>query len=264
VPLLVLKLTLTPLVIGASAFVARRWGPAVSGWVVALPLTSGPVALYLALEHGPRFAADAGIGSLVGGVGQCAFAVAYAGFAARGRGPAMASAALAFVAATGLLDGLGVRSLPVVLPLLAVAVTIALWRLPAGRVVPLAAPTPVWDLPLRIAIGTGLVLAITAAAPIVGPTVSGILVAYPVVFSILIAFTHGQRGQRAALTAARGLVTGIVGFGAFFAILVVTLGESSVQSAVGIGGAFAVALAAVLVVQAFSFRVLHAAPVVTA
>lgn len=263
-PLLVLKLTLTPLIIGGSAFVARRWGPALSGWVVALPLTSGPVALYLALEHGPRFAADAGIGSLVGGVGQCAFAIGYGAFAARGWRPAMAAAALGFIAATASLDALGVRSLPILVPLLALAVSTALWRLPTGRVVPLAAPTPVWDLPLRMAIGTALVLAITAAAPIVGATVSGILVAYPVVFSILIAFTHGQRGQRAALTAARGLVTGIVGFGAFFAILVVALGEPSVQSVVGIGGAFIVAIAAVLVVQALSFRALHAAPVVTA
>lgn len=260
--LLLLKLTLTPLVIGGATLVARRWGPALGGWVVALPLTSGPVALYLALEHGPRFASDVALGSLTGGVGQCAFALAYARLAPRGWGGAIVAAGVSFAAATVAIELLGIRSLPLLAPLLAISVTLALRGLPAGRSAPLAAATPPWDLPVRILVGTAIVLAITAAAPVVGPTVSGVLVAYPVVFSILVSFTHLRRGPRAAVSAARGLVTGIVGYGAFFAILVVALGTPSLEAVVGIGGAFAGAIVAVLVVQAFSYRSLHAAPVV--
>jgi hypothetical protein len=44
-----IKLILTPLAITAIALAGRRWGPAVGGWIAGLPLTSGPVSLYLAL-----------------------------------------------------------------------------------------------------------------------------------------------------------------------------------------------------------------------
>ena len=42
-PVLALKLILTPLLIGGASLAARRWGPAIGGWLVSLPLTSGPV-----------------------------------------------------------------------------------------------------------------------------------------------------------------------------------------------------------------------------
>jgi hypothetical protein len=57
VALLLLKLNLTPILIGIRSMAARRRGPSVGGWLVAMPLTSGPVALYIALDHGNAFAA---------------------------------------------------------------------------------------------------------------------------------------------------------------------------------------------------------------
>ena len=41
----VLKLVLTPTLIGAASLAGRRWGPAVSGWLVGFPFTSAPIAL---------------------------------------------------------------------------------------------------------------------------------------------------------------------------------------------------------------------------
>ena len=65
--LLWIKLILTPLAITAIALAGRRWGPAVGGWIAGLPLTSGPVSLYLALEQGKTFAATAAVNSLASG-----------------------------------------------------------------------------------------------------------------------------------------------------------------------------------------------------
>ncbi|HEV2236287.1 MAG TPA: hypothetical protein VGR57_06455, partial [Ktedonobacterales bacterium] len=75
---LALKLILTPTLIGAVTLVGRRWGPGVSGWLIGLPLTSGPVALFLALDHGAGFAEDAARGILAGVVAGIAFTLAYA------------------------------------------------------------------------------------------------------------------------------------------------------------------------------------------
>ena len=57
--MLAYKLLLTPLLIGAVSLAGRRWGPSVSGWLVGLPLSSGPVVFFFALEQGNRFASTA-------------------------------------------------------------------------------------------------------------------------------------------------------------------------------------------------------------
>lgn len=97
-PLLLLKLTLTPLVVGGASIAARRWGPAIGGWIVALPLTSGPILFFLALDQGPAFAADAAVGTLLGLGAICGFSVGYLVASRRGPGPAMVAASLGFVA----------------------------------------------------------------------------------------------------------------------------------------------------------------------
>ncbi len=44
------KLVASPLLIWAASLVGRRWGQAVAGWLVGLPLTSGPVARIQAVD----------------------------------------------------------------------------------------------------------------------------------------------------------------------------------------------------------------------
>src|SRR5438132_11180825 len=77
---LLAKVVLTPLLIAAATLAGRRWGPAVGGWLAGLPLTSGPVSVFLALEQGPGFAARAAVGTLAGLVVVACFCVVYARF----------------------------------------------------------------------------------------------------------------------------------------------------------------------------------------
>jgi len=44
---LVFKIVTSPLLIQVASLAGRRWGPAVGGWFVGLPLTSGPIAFFL-------------------------------------------------------------------------------------------------------------------------------------------------------------------------------------------------------------------------
>jgi hypothetical protein len=76
--ILAFKLILTPLLIAAASLAQRRWGGVVGGVIAGLPLTSAPVSAFLAIEHGPQFAARAATGTLLGVTAMSAFCVGYA------------------------------------------------------------------------------------------------------------------------------------------------------------------------------------------
>jgi hypothetical protein len=91
-PSLALKLLITPLLIAAASLAGRRWGHHVGGWLVAMPLTSGPVAFFLATDHGIPFAAHATVGMLAGTASQVAFALTYRATSRRGWLPPLLAA----------------------------------------------------------------------------------------------------------------------------------------------------------------------------
>jgi hypothetical protein len=53
------KLALVPFFILALSLAGRRWGTAVSGWLVALPVVAGPIVFFIGMEQGEAFAAGA-------------------------------------------------------------------------------------------------------------------------------------------------------------------------------------------------------------
>src|SRR5216683_172577 len=85
--ILVLKLVATPLLIGIASLAGRRWGETISGWFIGLPLTSGPVCFFLAVEQGTGFAAAAARGCLAGAAAEAGFCLAYAVAAQTGGWP---------------------------------------------------------------------------------------------------------------------------------------------------------------------------------
>ena len=70
---LALKLVLTPILVGAASLAGRRWGAAVGGWLVGIPFTSAPIAFFLAVDFGQKFAAPAAAGIMDGTASQAAF-----------------------------------------------------------------------------------------------------------------------------------------------------------------------------------------------
>jgi len=244
---LTLKLALPPALIAGASVAGRRWGPGFSGWVVALPLVSGPIVFFLALDQGTSFAAAAAHGSLMGAAGQAAFCVAYGWSGRLGRWPAaLALGAVGFaVGALALGTAARLPLAPLVL-ILAGCVALALAAMPA----PAAGGTPAslgrWDIPCRMATGTIAVVALTRAAPLLGPRYSGVLAAFPVVTSLLAVFAQRAQGSHQANAVLRGLLLGMFSFVAFYAVL-----EISVERA-GIAVGFAAASAAALAVQALT------------
>jgi hypothetical protein len=216
---LALKLILTPLLIALATLAGRRWGPGVSGWLVGLPLTSGPISFILAWQDGLPFAAHAAVGTLGGLSSVCFFCLAYALAASRFAWATAACLAIAVFLLSALLWN--VLSLPL-LPTIAIlaAVIAGTWALMPRHAAAGAAPDrPRWDLPLRMAVATGFVLALTAASSALGPRLSGLLSPLPIFGVVLAAFTHRMAGADAAARVMRGMVIGSVAFAGFFVVV---------------------------------------------
>ena len=253
VPILALKLVLTPILIGGASLAARRWGPAIGGWLVSLPLTSGPVTFFLTLDRGTTFAATSAVGSLVGLMAIAGFTLAFAAGLTRAGPRAGILLAIAAFATIAVLVQPFLDAPPWVLFVVVVgSLGAALRLLPPSGARRAAAEHPLWDLPARVAIGTGLVVGITTVAPFLGPHTSGVVATFPVYVSILTLFTHRLEGLPGALDVLRGLLVGLFGTAAFLLVLSVGLAPA------GIGPAFVLAMALTLVIQAVALRSVRA------
>jgi hypothetical protein len=246
--ILAAKLVLTPALIAVASLIGRRFGPSISGWLVGLPFTSGPVSLFLALEQGTGFAAAAAAGSIAGVAASAVFAVAYARIARRsGWRASIVVASLAFAVAVIVLHAM---PLGTDFPLLALyagsvaAALIGIRLIPPPAALEAAPEPPRWDLPVRMTVATALVVVITGAAPLLGPQLSGLLTTYPVYAGVLAVFAHAQRGGVAAAQVVRGLCYGIIAFATFF------LAIGALVDRAGLLPAFAAAAAGALIVQA--------------
>ncbi|MEA2661355.1 MAG: hypothetical protein QOH08_927, partial [Chloroflexota bacterium] len=221
-----------------------------SGWLVGLPFTSGPITLFLYLDHGAGFAANAGLGSMVGVLATTAFAVEFSAIAKRG-GRIVASFVAGLLAFA--LIGAAAQEIAIApLPLYAISAVVLLIAI---RLVPDPGPTasvplPRWDLPARMILATALVLAITGAAETLGPRLAGLLATIPLYASILAGFGFQLVGPAAAIRVWRGLLFGLFGFGAFYLVVAASLATLGLA-------AFAIAIAAALAMQLLTLRLLR-------
>jgi hypothetical protein len=245
VNLLLLKLVLTPSLIGAASLAGRRWGHAISGWLVALPLTTGPIVFLLALTHGPVFAANTAAGILTGGLSLAAFVLVYARLAPRLTWfPTLALATLAFGLMTLILEHLTLPALPLWAAVVA-AFLLVLSLLPRGLISNETAETLPgrWDIPLRMIIATAFVVLITGLAPALGPHLAGLISPFPLFTATLAAFGQHLYGAAAAIKVLRGLLMGLFSYATFMLTLILLLEPA------GLAPAFAAAIAVTAAIQ---------------
>lgn len=246
-----LKLILAPVIIGSASLAGRKWGPAVSGWIIGMPLTSGPVVFFLALSHDAAFAANASLGVISGGLSLVAYALAYARLATRFRWPIAISGSLfVFAVSTALLQNVTFALFPIFLTVCA-AILLGLRFIPNNFVETAEVQPGRWDIPARILIGTSFILLLTGIAPLIGPRLTGLLTTIPLYASILTIFAHRHQGPSAAAHVLRGLLYGMFAFAGFFLALSLLIERA------GIAVAFLAAIAVALAVQGTSLWVLR-------
>jgi hypothetical protein len=248
---LLLKLIATPVLIGAATLVGRRWGPALSGWLVGLPLTSAPVVFFLALDYGSPFATAASLGVILGVASQAIFAVVYARVSPLAGWPAgIFAGTLGFGAATVIFQAvrLPAQAAP---PLVVSSLLVGILLLPRPKVADRVGRVPRGDLPLRMVVATVLVVGLTAIAPHLGPHLTGLLSPYPLYAAILAVFAQRVEGIAAAIAVWRGLLFGLFSFAAFFTVLSATLVR------LGIPAAFALAVVIAFAIQGIALLLIR-------
>jgi hypothetical protein len=250
--ILALKLILAPIIIGSASLAGRKWGPAVSGWIVGLPLTSGPVIFFVALSHESAFAANAALGVLSGGLSLVAYALTYSWLAKQFRWPvAIGGSLLVFAISTTLLQNYTFPLLPIFAMVCAVLL-IGLRLMPKDAALRESEDKPgAWDIPIRIFIGTSFILLLTGIAPLIGPRLTGLLTTIPLYITILTVFAHRHQGPAAAAHVLRGLLYGMFAFTGFFITL------SLLIERVSLAATFVAAILAALAIQGSSLLILR-------
>ncbi len=244
--LFALKLFLAPVLIGLVSIAGRRWGPAVGGWLVSLPLTSAPIILFLAIEQGKVFASGAAQDTLLGIMSVASFCLVYYWFSFRFGWPvSMLAGWGAFFVLTFILEGI---LLPLLLSFVAVIAYLALVLtvMPDSQSKDITIHPPAWDTPLRMLVATAFVLGLTGAAAILGPQLSGLLAPFPMFTTILAVFTHHFQGANVARRLLHGVVAGSFTFVTFFLVI------SLLVNRWGIAVAFGLALLVALVTHGTS------------
>jgi hypothetical protein len=245
--LLLLKLTLAPLLIGLVSLAQRKWGAAISGTLVGLPLTSGPVLFFLAVEQGATFSAHTAIGSLLGLIAQAGFALAYSRLARwRGWVPSMAAAVIVYAAISVLFVRVPLRGAVPLFVISCIVLALALRAFPRSSAGAAASRhVSGRELAGRMITVAVLVFLLTAIAPLLGPVPSGLLAAFPVYTGVLAAFNH-LKSSAQATAVLKGVLMGNFSAAVFYVIVSLALGRLAVVLCFLLAALAGVAVQAVL------------------
>ncbi|HLT26457.1 MAG TPA: hypothetical protein VK047_07145 [Zeimonas sp.] len=237
-------------VIGVTAAVGRL-GPAIGGALAGLPIVLGPGFFFLARTEEASFVIDAAGYSLLSLCATQLFLLAYVFAAARGATPlrAIARAGGAWIASAAAL-----RLLPpqpwLGLALFA-ALTALVHRLGAGfrSKVPTDRRDETLGLLLLRGVLAGLLVAVvTAASRRLGTGWSGLILAFPIGYSVIAATVHRRLGAANVVATLHSAMLATVGLAGFCAALAFALAVWPAGPALAAAFAVSFAITAALVI----------------
>lgn len=204
--LLLLKLFLAPILVALVSHIQRRWGDKIGGRLIGLPITTGPFIFIIYLQEGSSFASRAAHGVLVGQVALIIFCWVYAVAALKmSWARALTTATVSCLLSGAVVTSFEIR-LYILLPLLVATWLIATRFWPTHKAEPKKSKPPAWELPARLLVTVVLILTLTGAASVLGPRIAGALSTYPVIISVLGAFTQRRYGSHSTVATLDGLM----------------------------------------------------------
>jgi len=251
---IVLKLAAVPAVVWLASWAGRRWGHRVSGLISGLPVISGPILLFVALDAPPEFVAKTSWTTMGASPAIALHCLVYAWLA---RAPiasrfhwalCLAGAWLAYFASAAGLSAMVIEG-PVGAALAVVEMLLASALMPRARA-PIGIPRiPASEIAIRMLAALLIAATVMLGAQVLGPRVSGVLLAFPITASVLPVFTLALYGAEATVRLLAGFVTGLLGFAVYFYVFAELVVSSGLAIAALLG--IAASLGAVSVVIAW-------------
>lgn len=213
--LLLLKMAVAAAIVVGCSLLAERTGPLLAAMIATLPISAGPVYVFLAMDHDAAFIAGGALGSMSSNLGNAGLSLFYVLLAQRfGVIVSLGAGLAAWLAAVVALR----EWAPPFLLLLALTIVgySCLHRIfrPYLAARPAKPPGRLWYvIPLRAAAVATLTGVVTTLSAKVGPAWSGVLAAVPLVLSSLIVILHSRMGGPASAAVIANSALGLLGFG---------------------------------------------------
>lgn len=219
--MLAAKIAAAVVVVLAAARAAERAGPFLGAMIATIPVSTGPIYVFLAIDHGAAFISESARMSVAATAAIAAFVAAHA-FASRRFATAgcVALATLAWFAAALLLQ-LRDWTFAQACLLFACAYLVAIRGLRKFAAPVPAPPVPRarFDLALRALLVAALVVATNFASHALGTAATGVLATYPVLFTCLVVILQPRCGGPFTASVLVIALKGLVGFGLALAVL---------------------------------------------
>jgi hypothetical protein len=211
---LALRMAITAAFVISASIITERSGPAIGALIATLPISAGPSYVFLALDHDAAFIAQGALASLPINAATVVMGTIYVVLAQRFS--VVISLPVAMLA--WLTSAVLVRSFNWTLAggILANILVFAVCLPVVQRFRAVKMPLIVrrwYDIPLRAALVATLVAAVVTLSHWVGPTVSGIIALFPVVYSSLMLILQPRIGGSATAAVIANGTWGLIGFG---------------------------------------------------
>ena len=244
---LVVKMAVTAAFLLAATITAERAGPLIGGLVATLPISAGPVYIFLALDHDAQFIAQSALGSLVTNAYNIIFAFSYAVLAQRSSLLVSFGAAFGVWIALTWAGGFVFWTLTSAILLNIGVVSVLLWLSAPLRHAPMPRVETRWyDLVLRATMVALLVGVVVTLSFRIGPTASGNLAVFPIMLSSIMIILHRRVGGPATAAVMANAIIGLGGFA--IALLVLIVSAEPLGSALALMLALATSIGANLLI----------------
>lgn len=222
-----IKMLVTPCLVVAVSLVTKHWGSLTGGILAGMPLTSGPILIFITIEQGASYARSSIQESIAG---LAAIMIAYLAYLIASKKlnqlTCIAISLTSFIVSSYLLVFTGERLLSISSILFCVALILILT--PQTPLKNNNIENKNINLFARVACAVTLVIIVTESAYHFGPKVSGILSPIPAIAWPVLVFTHYQQGRRMLLQMIRGNAVSGIGVLVFYVVSEYNLTRSNI------------------------------------
>lgn len=215
------KVAAAVVIVVTASRATERAGPFLGSMIATLPVSTGPVYAFLAMDHDAQFISASALMGLAGVSATVAFIAAHAVVAQRFSTPVSLLAATAcwFIVALALQLRTWGRVEACVLFAVCFALAIRVLRRFVVEIKAPAMPRVRFDLALRASLVACVVIATTFAGNSIGPDATGVLATYPVVMTSLVLILQPRWGGPFTASLLVSALKGLIGFGIALGVL---------------------------------------------